>query len=255
MARRPNSARGASKPRLLSDVRGFLLHRPSIGTFVPCATADQREEFNRLIRERVHVEVERYAILNVHRIEVEAPVPFVFEQFRTWQPRSVWWPNRIAALEAADRSLERIRVYLLGRKKHVLGIKAPLYGLNVIPLFDMSVLHVRDTHHAETPDDARYMLYRCGGGYPVGVVVVYVRSPLAGDGEPERAQVLFVVGFNFYGKEDWPKRHLINTVWEAIHNRVTGNVLNRFKAECEARFARVSAAADQASPRPDAGER
>jgi hypothetical protein len=242
-------------PRLLSDVRGFLLHRPAIRTFVPCSTPEQREDFDRAVLERVHVGVERYAILNIHRIGVTAPAPFVFEQFRTWQPRSVWWPNRIASLEAADRRLQHIRVYFLGRKRHLFGIRAPLFGLNVIPLFDMEVLEVRDTPEPGASDEARYMLYRCGGGYPVGVVVVYVRSPLPEAREAEDAQVFFVVGFNFYGKEDWPRRHVINTVWEAIHNRVTANVLNRFKAECEARFARLAARGGQPPSGPDGRER
>lgn len=224
------------RPGLFADVRGFLLHRPAIPTWVRQASPEEREEFEGRILQRLDVRVGRYAILNVHRIGVDVPVAFAFEQFRTWQPRSVWWPNRIARLEAADRDLKHIRVFFLGRKKHVLGLKMPLLGLNVIPLFDMHVLKVQDVPDASEPDNARYMLYRCDGGYPVGVVVVYVRSAIRDRGEAEAAQVFFGVGFNFYGKEDWPKRHLINTVWEAIHNRVTANVLNRFKVECEARF-------------------
>ena len=200
---------------------------------------EARSDLGARILQRTGVSVDRFAILNIHRIGVGAPVSFVFEQFRTWDPRSVWWPNRIATLEAADRRLRQIRVYFLGRKKHLLGITLPLLGLNVIPLFDMHVLKVVEAPDARDPDNARYMLYRCGGGYPVGIVSVYVRSPIRDRGEPDRTQVFFVVGFNFYGRENWPERHVINRVWQLIHDRVTGNVLNRFKTECEIRFARV----------------
>jgi hypothetical protein len=216
-----------------------VARRPAIPTLVPTDTVTERDDLIARVVQRVDVQVGRYAILNVHRIGVDAPVSFVFEQFRTWGPRSVWWPNRIARLEAADRALNHIRVYFLGRKRHLLGITTPLFGLNVIPLFDMTVLKVHDEPGPLDVDNARYMVYRCGGGYPVGVVVVYVRSPIRERGESDPSQVFFGVGFNFYGREDWPERHVINTVWEAIHNRVTGNVLNRFKVECEARFARV----------------
>jgi len=228
-----------SKAGIFADVRNFILHRPAIPTLVEYTTRAEREDYGTRIMQRIDVSVEQYAILNIHRIGVDAPVSFVFEQFRTWEPRSVWWPNHIARLEAADRALKHIRVFFLGRKKHFLGLKFPFFGLNVIPLFDMHVLKVLEVPDALDSDNARYMLYRCGGGYPVGIVVVYVRSPIRDRGEPDRTHVFFAVGFNFYGKEDWPERHIINSVWETIHNRVTGNVLNCFKTECEARFAEV----------------
>jgi hypothetical protein len=233
-----------SKPGLFADIRDFVLHRPVIPTRVETATPEEREDYSLRIMQRIDLSVERYAILNIHRIGVDAPVAFVFEQFRTWGPRSVWWPNRIAKLEAADRDLQHVRVFFLGRKKHLWGVKFPLLGLNVIPLFDMRVLKVLEAPDAMDQDNARYMLYRCDGGYPVGIVIVYVRSAIRDRGEPDRTHVFFGVGFNFYGKEDWPQTHWINRVWERIHNRVTGNVLNRFKTECEARFARVVAGDD-----------
>lgn len=228
---------------LLDDVRDFVARRPAIPTHVRAASPEQRDDFARRILERVEIPVAHYAILNIHRIGVDAPVPFVFEQFRTWEPRSVWWPNRIARLAAADRELRDIRVYFLGRRKPFLGLKIPFFGLNVVPLFSMQVLNVRDGPATGGIEPPRYTVYRCGGGYPVGVVIVYVRPPFPDSREREPSQVFFVVGFNFYGREDWPRRHLVNAVWERIHNRVTGNVLNRFKLECEARLARAQATA------------
>jgi len=224
---------------ILSDVRSFVLHGPAIPTLVEFGSRAERRDYSHRIMQRLDINVEKYSILNIHRIGVDAPVAFVFEQLRTWNARSRWWPNRIAKLESADRTLEHIRVFFLGRKKHLLGIQAALFGLNVIPLFEMHALTIREVPRDLDHDNARYLLYDCSGGYPVGIVANYVRSPIADRSEPDETQFFFMVGFNFYGKEDWPEAHLINTIWEMIHNRVTSNVLNRFKEECEARFRRV----------------
>ena len=83
-------------------------------------------------------------------------------------------------------------------------------------------------------DNARFALYECSGGYPIGVYFQYVRSPIESQGEVERAQLIFAVSFDFYGKQKWPS--FVAKLWEAIHNRVTANVLNRFKRLCEAEF-------------------
>ena len=59
---------------------------------------------------------------------------------------------------------------------------------------------------------------------------MYVHSSISELGEVDKSQLVFIVGFNFYGKENWQYQHkLINKIWEKIHNRVTANVLNRMK--------------------------
>jgi hypothetical protein len=216
-----------------------VLRGPVIPTLVEFTSRAEREDYSQRIMQRLNIDVDQFAILNIHRIGIDAPVTFVFEQLSTWNARSSWWPNRIARLEAASRRLEHIRVFFLGRKKYLLGLKTPLFGLNVIPLFEMHALRIQQVPDTLDFDNARYMFYRCSGGYPVGVVIAYVRSPIAARGEPDQTQFFFAVGFNFYGKQDWPETHLINSIWERIHNRVTANVLNRFKRECEARFRKV----------------
>lgn len=228
-------------PGILADIRDYLIHRPAVPTRVEFTSRSEREDYSSRIMQRLDISVEGYAILNIHRIGVGAPVTFVFEQLQTWSATAPWWPNSIAKLESRDRSLKRLRVYFLGRKRHLFGLKFPFFGLNVIPLFKMNVMTVRAVPEPLDVDNARYMLYRCSGGYPVGIVVVYVRSPIAGQRETDQTQVFFAVGFNFYGKENWPENHLINTIWETIHNRVTANVLHRFKDECETRFRAVLA--------------
>jgi len=223
-------------PGILTDLRDFMFRRPDVPTLVRFTSGAERQDYSSRILQRLNVKVDDYAILNIHRIGINAPVSFAFAQLETWDSRSTWWPNRLAKLEAADRNLQHIRVYFLGRKKHLLSFKLPLFGLNTIPLFEMHALAIRQAPEASDFDNSRYLLYSCGGGYPVGIVAIYLRSPIASLDEPDQTQIFFAVGFNFYGKREWPKTHLINSVWERIHNRVTAHILNRFKRECEARF-------------------
>ncbi len=68
---------------------------------------------------------------------------------------------------------------------------------------------------------------------------MYVRSAIPERGETEQTQLFLAVGFNFYGEEQRPNINIVNKIWEKIHNRVTTNVLNRFKQLCEWRFQRI----------------
>jgi hypothetical protein len=68
---------------------------------------------------------------------------------------------------------------------------------------------------------------------------MYVRSSIAEQGEIEQTQLFFAVGFNFYGKENRSNTGIVNKTWEKVHNRVTANILNRFKQLCEWRFQRI----------------
>jgi hypothetical protein len=229
-----------SAPGIFADIRDFVVQRPEVPTLVPQTSRAAREDYSFRILQRIDVEVKDYAILNIHRIGIDVPVGFASRQLETWNSQSSWWPNHLARLEAENGDLRHIRVFFLGRKKHLPGIRWSLFGLNVVPLFEMHALEIRQVPGRMDFDNARYMLYRCTGGYPVGIVVIYVRSPIASRGEPDQTQLFFAVGFNFYGKKDWPENHPISTIWQRIHNRVAANILNRFKRECEARFRRVT---------------
>jgi NADPH-dependent glutamate synthase beta subunit-like oxidoreductase len=226
----------AKNRKILSDLSSFVLRRPAIPTLVDFLSAADREDYSQRIIQRLGISVEKYAILNIHKIGVRAPVAFVFEELRRWNGGSSWWPNHLAAFERDGGGLERVRVFFLGRKKRPLVLPIPFFGLNAVPLFELRSLTIRDVPEAADYDNARYLLFECRGGYPIGILGCYVRSPIADLEEDERSQFFFAVGFNFYGKEDWPKRHAINSVWEMVHNRVTANVLNTFKKECEAKF-------------------
>ncbi|MCL7971961.1 MAG: hypothetical protein M8866_07735, partial [marine benthic group bacterium] len=85
-------------------------------------------------------------------------------------------------------------------------------------------------------DNARYFLWDCSGGYPIGIFSVFARSPIAERGEGEPTQLFFAVGFNPHGRQFLSGIRPVRRTWELIHNRVTGNVLNRFKRLCEAEF-------------------
>ncbi len=67
---------------------------------------------------------------------------------------------------------------------------------------------------------------------------MYVRSSIAEMGETAHSQLIFAVSFNFYGKEKQANK-LVNKIWEAIHNRVTSNVLNPLKQLSEWRIEKM----------------
>jgi hypothetical protein len=225
-------ARGVGAPPkrsrgILHDLRIFLARRPAIPTLEMASDPDTREDYIQRIRQRLGVSVAGYGVLNLHRIGIEAPGKLVFEELLTWHDASTWWPNHLASVHRVEGGIERIRMLLFGTR----GSSIPLFRLNAIRL-------QRDPGLADV-DNARYVLYETSGGYPVGVFGVYVRSRIADRGENEDSQLFFAVGFNFYGRKDWPHRHVINPVWEWVHNRATANILNRLKRLCEWRFAQL----------------
>ena len=183
-----------------------------------------RGQYHDRIRQRLGSSVDRFAVLNIHRIGIDAPAILVWEEVLRWGPDSRCWPGRIAPVDRRRGDDDVVDVFLFGR-----------------PLFTMQLERRQDRPGALDPDNARFLLYRCVGGYPIGLFSLYVRSSIASEGERERTQLFFVVAFDFYGRPRWSRAGPVRWIWERIHNRVTGNVLNRFKAECEADFAAVQA--------------
>jgi hypothetical protein len=111
------------------------------------------------------------------------------------------------------------------------------FGIKLIPLFLLKAIQIKSQPDSFDFDNARYLLYKCSGGYPIGIFAMYVRSSLRGLGEKGQSQLFFGVGFNFYGDKKWKeKRKLVNRIWEVVHNRVTTNVLNRMKKLSEWRI-------------------
>jgi hypothetical protein len=223
---------------VLSDIQRFVFHRPAIPTFIESKSDELRDEYEHRIRQRLGLSVSEYAIMNIHKIGIAAPGSYIFEEFLGGETVRRCWPGHIATLERIDGTFEHQHVYLLGRKKRFLGLEYDLFGLNIVPLFTMNAIKVQRFPEPSDFDSQRYVLYDCSGGYPVGMFCCYVRSSIEELGETEESQVFMAVVFNFYGKKDWPEHHIVNTTWERIHNRVTANILNRFKRLCEIKLHR-----------------
>jgi len=221
---------------LFSDLRAFMFRRSSMPTKIDFSSQHIRVEHSQRIMQRVGLDVTGYSVLNLHRIGVEAPSRYVFEELLDWDRNSSCWPNQIATVERIDGSIGHLRIDAFG-KSGLAQWAARRLGLP--PLFELHLLRKQDVPAEFDSDNGRYLLYECKGGYPVGVLVFYVRSSIEDRGEHETTQVFLGVGFDFYGKEAWPLFHPVNRVWEFVHNRVTSNVLCRFKKLSEWRFERM----------------
>lgn len=220
---------------LLDDLRLYLLHRPRVSTRVAIDSAETRRDFEARIMRRIGIRVDSYTVLNIHRIGVEVPVSHVFDELLKWGADAEFWPNHLATVERHEESLDHMRVLLLGRSELPFGLGDRLFGLQIVPLFRLHALRIQRTP-VVGQDNARYLLYESGGGYPIGFLALYVRSRIPAQGERAMSQLFFVVGFDFYGRKDWARARPLRRLWEIVHDRVTANVLNRFKRICEASF-------------------
>ncbi len=235
----PRPSRG-----LLDDLRLFLLARGGEPTRIPFASPEEREEYSHRILQRLGRDVTGYSVLNLHRVGVDAPARHVFETLLRWDRDSTCWPNELATLERVGEGLERLRVTLLGRRRP--GAR---------PLFELRLVDRQDVPSPWDPDNGRYLVFRCEGGYPVGIFAFYVRSSVPERGERGRTQLFVGVGFDFYGRERWPLFHPVNRIWELVHDRAMRNQLHRFAALCEWRFARLQAGEALSPSRAPASER
>ena len=223
---------------ILSDARLFLLNKPKIQTLIQFDSEEKRRDYNQRVLQRIGVNVDRNTILNIHKIGVEAPVSYVFNELLNWNGDSTCWPNHVAKVERIQDRIEKIRILPFGFSKYPFGFKKSFLGMKLIPLFYLTSIRIKSTPDAFDFDNARYLLYRCRGGYPIGIYTMYVRSSIAEMGETAQSQLAFAVSFNFYGKEKQANK-LVNKIWEAVHNRVTSNVLNRVKQLSEWRIEKM----------------
>lgn len=224
---------------LLSDVRAYFLASPRIPTRVRFASTAQRQKYSQRIMQRLGITVDEYSVLNIHRIGIEVPARYVFEELLGWNGDGTCWPNHVAMASLVKGSVEKVHIHLMGMTRYPLGFKKSFFGLKFVPLFDLEAMRFQQVPSEVEIDNARYLLYRCTGGYPIGIFAVYVRSSIAEEGEREQTQLFMIVGFNFYGKARSALGRLIGRPWEWVHNRVTANVLNRVKDLCEWKFARL----------------
>jgi hypothetical protein len=223
----------------LTDFRHFLLDRPPVKTLIRFRTTEERNDYNNRIMQRIGLKVDKYSILNIHKIGIEAPPGYVFNELLRWNGDSTCWPNYIAKVVRIDEDLGKVKINLFGLDHYPFGFKKSFFGLKFIPLFKLNSIRIKSTPDNFDFDNARYILYKCSGGYPIGIFTMYVRSSIADLGETEEAQLFFIVGFNFYGKEGIANVKIINKTWESVHNRVTSNVLNRLKQLSEWRLEKI----------------
>jgi hypothetical protein len=215
---------------LISDVINFLLHKPKEATLIKYNSIEERDNYNSRFMQRTGIDPIRYSILNIHKIGVKAPVSYVFNELLQWNGDSTCWPNHIAKVDRIENDLKRIRIQPFGWKKYPFKFMKSFFGFKMIPLFLLNAIRIKKVPDNFDFDNARYLLFECSGGYPIGIYIMYVRSSIPSMGEVAQSQLIFAVSFNFYGKEDWQRRRkLVNKIWESVHNRVTANVLNRIK--------------------------
>jgi uncharacterized protein YbjT (DUF2867 family) len=220
---------------VLGDIAAFLLRTPRVPTRIDFSSDAEREDYSKRVLQRLGRDVSGYSVLNLHRIGIEAPTRYVFEELLEWDRDSTCWPNELATIESEGGGLGDLRVQAFGKSwlRYLRPRRAPLFRLRLIER--------KEVPSPADPDNARFLLYRCEGGYPIGIFTFYVRSSIPGRGELGSTQVFVGAGFDFYGKERWPLFHPVNRVWETIHDRATRNMLNRFKQLCEWNFARTQA--------------
>ncbi len=221
---------------IYSDIRNFFLKKPEIATRIKFQSEEERELYSKSILQRTGIGVDIYKVLNIHRIGIETPASFVFDELLKWNGESSCWPNHIAKLTLSDDKLDHIKVNLFGWPADPFKKKKGIAGLQFFHLFNMNAIKIQQTPDPFDFDNARFLLYKCSGGYPIGVFLMYVRSSIPERGEKEMSQLFMMVGFNFYGNRTLTKVNFVNKTWEAVHNRATAHILNRLKQLCEWRF-------------------
>lgn len=215
---------------LITDILYFLLHKPEHETLIKFNSEEERYDYNQRVMQRLGIDTKRNSVLNIHKIGVDAPASYIFNELLQWNGDSTCWPNHIAKVDRIKNDLKNIRILPFGWKKYPFRFMKSLFGLKLIPLFLLKAIRIKSNPDNFDFDNARYLLYKCSGGYPIGIFAMYVRSSIPDMGEVSKSQLIFAVSFNFYGNEKWQeKRKLVNTLWELCHNRVTANVLNRIK--------------------------
>jgi hypothetical protein len=221
---------------VFSDIWFYFIHHPETKTLVRFNSEEERHQYSESIMQRVGIDVEQYKLLNIHRIGIEAPASYLFDELMRWSGDSICWPNHIARVNLQDNKLEKILISLFGKSMDPSRHDTGHLSFRFPQLFILDAVRIQPVPTSNDTDNARYFLYKCSGGYPIGVFSLYVRSSIPERGESEMSQLFLMVSFNFYGNRSFSKLNFINRTWEGVHNRVTANVANRFKKLCEWKF-------------------
>lgn len=220
---------------IFTDIKYFLLNKPP-NTLVDLENIDERQNYCIRILQRTGVRVEDYKMLNIHKIDVDAPASYLFEELLNWNGDSACWPNHIATVNLIQGNLEKIQINLFGQSLINTNGKNENKKKRLFRLFDLNAIKIKKIPSQDSSDNARFLLYECKGGYPIGIFIMYVRSSIPEDGESGMSQLFIVVSFDFFGIKKLSNYIIINKIWEFFHNRVTSNVAERFKQLSEWRF-------------------
>ncbi len=239
---------------VFTDIRDYFVHQPEIPTLVACRSRKDRCFYSESILQRVGIDVEKYHLLNLHRIAIEVPATMLFEELLQWNGDSICWPNHIARVNLVGGHLDRILISLLGKSKDISGRGGGCLSLGFPQLFVLDAIRIQTIPGPLDPDNARYLLYRCSGGYPIGIFSMYIRTSIPDRGETAMSQLFILVSFNFFGKRFLSRLPVIGCVWEWVHNRVTANVANRFKRLMEWKFEQLTCENDSVDAPPGRGK-
>jgi hypothetical protein len=222
---------------ILADILYFFLHKPKHPTLIKFDSSEERIDYSHRIMQRIGIDTNQYSVLNINKIGIEAPVGQIFDELFHFNGNPSCWPNHIAKVDRINENVEHMRILPFGWKRYPFKFMKSFFGLPLIPLFQLDAIRIKNVPDTFDFDNARYFLYECSGGYPMGILAIYIRSSIPELGETTQSQLIFGVGFNFFGKQKWQeKRKLVGIIWEGVHNRVTANVLNRIKQLSEWRF-------------------
>jgi hypothetical protein len=222
---------------IITDILYFFLRKPKYPTWIKFNSSEERYDYNHRVIQRIGIDTNQYSIFNINKIGIEAPVSHIFNELMHFNGNPSCWPNHIAKVDRINNNLENVRILPFGWKSYPFKFMKSFFGLPLIPLFLLNAIRVKNTPDNFDFDNARYLLYECSGGYPIGILAIYVRSSISELGETSKSQLIFGVGFNFFGKQKWQeKRKFVSVIWEWVHNRVTANVLNRIKQLSEWRI-------------------
>ena len=232
-----NSKPPTKSTGIITDILYFFLRKPKHPTLVKFNSTEERIQYNKRIIQRIGIDTDQYSVLNINRISIEAPVSYVFNELLDFNGNPLCWPNHIAKVDRINNDYKHIRILPFGWKRYPFKSMKSFLGLPIIPLFLLKSIRVKDVPDSYDFDNARYLVYECSGGYPIGILAIYIRSSIPEMGETSKSQLIFGVGFNFFGKQKWQEnKKLVSRLWEWVHNRVTANVLNRIKQLSEWRI-------------------
>jgi hypothetical protein len=221
---------------ILSDINYFFVEKPEIDTLIKFKSDSDRHRYAQIIFERTGFDVEKYKMLNIHQIGVDVPADFLFAELMKWNSDSCWWPNHIAKVHVLDDQLSRINIYLFGKININLSKRNKSPKFHLLRLFNFNLIQKEQGQSLNNTNNGHYLLYECSGGYPIGLFSLFVRNSIPENNESCKSQLFMMVSFNFYGIKSLSRIKMISKTWEAIHNRVTSNSLNRIKNYCEMDF-------------------